>query len=149
MFPGTLYLSCAFPPKAKMKVFPGRLLVLVSSTLAWLSAHAKHNLQVTPEEMNMSSEELAKMVPGIEKLYRNGKIPGAVVVVNRAGKEVFRSTVAYPTQEEPIFRLFSMTKPITAALTLMLVEEGLLHLDDPLEKFLPGFEKVQVRPLHQ
>jgi len=42
-----------------------------------------------------------------------------------------------------------MTKPITAALTLMLVEEGLLHLDDPLEKFLPGFEKVQVRPLHQ
>jgi len=57
---------------------------------------------------------------------------------------VYNITVGYEQGSSPIFRLFSSSKPITSALTLMLMDEGLLDIDDPLYKFLPGFEKVGV-----
>lgn len=72
--------------------------------------------------------------------------PGAAVIVTQAGRPVFRKAygmanleLQVPVRPETVFRVGSVTKQFTAVAILMLMEEGLLALDDPLEKFLPGY----------
>ena len=79
----------------------------------------------------------------------SGAIPGALTLVWRRGEVVHlglsgfidleRKTVL---REDAIFRLYSMTKPITSVALLMLMEEGKIALDDPVHRFIPGFERL-------
>ena len=80
-----------------------------------------------------------------------GRIPGAVVLIQQHGKPVYvqsfgASDVAtgVPMSVDTIFRLYSMSKPITSVAAMMLVEDGKLALDDPLSKFIPSFADVKV-----
>src|SRR5579864_9231254 len=71
-----------------------------------------------------------------------GEIPGLVGLVSRRGDihvEVIgeQSLGGTPMARDSIFRIASMTKPVTAAATMILVEEGLLHLDEPVDRMLP------------
>ena len=79
-----------------------------------------------------------------------GAYPGAVAVVEHRGKPVFAGQWGYqdigrtrPMRQDSIFRIYSMTKPITSVAVLMLMEEGKLSLDDPLSRFLPAFAGQQ------
>ncbi|MEW6640146.1 MAG: serine hydrolase domain-containing protein [Pseudomonadota bacterium] len=80
-----------------------------------------------------------------------GKIPGAVVLIQRHGKPVYFKcfgvrdvTTRLPMTPDTIFRIFSMSKPITAVTAMMLIDQGKLRLDDQLAKYIPSFADVKV-----
>jgi CubicO group peptidase (beta-lactamase class C family) len=79
------------------------------------------------------------------------KIPGAIMMIQRNGETAYFSSfgVRDPGTKEPmtpntIFRIYSMSKPITTVAAMMLVKEGKLQLDDPLSKYIPAFARVKV-----
>lgn len=101
------------------------------------------------EARSFSQQGLARLGDYFRNEVANHKIPGAVVLVQQHGKPVFFETfgnrdVASPMTKDTIFRLYSMTKPITSVVAMMLVEEGALQLDDPLSKYIPEFSRTQV-----
>lgn len=79
----------------------------------------------------------------------SGKIPGVVALVQQHGKAVYAEAFgkrdgANPMTPDSIFRLYSMSKPVTSVAAMMLVEEGRLRLDDPVSKFIPTFADARV-----
>ena len=81
----------------------------------------------------------------------NGKIPGAILLIQQHGKPVYHEffgvrdvATKLPMTDDTIFRLYSMTKPITSVAAMMLIDEGKLKLDDPVAKYIPSFAKAKV-----
>src|SRR5712671_1811720 len=102
-----------------------------------------------PEQVGMSSQKLAKISQVLKKEADDGSFRGAVVMVARKGKLVYRDAVGMQTVSakmtpEAIFRIYSMTKPLVSVAAMMLVEDGTIQLTDPVSKYLPGFDKLQV-----
>jgi CubicO group peptidase (beta-lactamase class C family) len=104
-----------------------------------------------PDAVGLNAQKLDEIKPGLQKLVDDGKIAGAVALAARHGKVAFVTTVGYrdlaskaPMTEDSIFAIMSMTKPITCVAAMMLVEEGKLVLDDPVEKYLPEFKNLRV-----
>ena len=80
-----------------------------------------------------------------------GKIPGAVVLVQQHGKPVYSQSLGVrdvvtrtPMTADTIFRIYSMSKPITSVAAMMLVDDAKLSIDDPLSKYIPAFADVKV-----
>jgi CubicO group peptidase (beta-lactamase class C family) len=104
-----------------------------------------------PEAEGMSAERLRRISATLMAGVRDGKIPGAVLMVARHGRVVQFDAVGdlgpipgAPMERDAIFRIYSMSKPITSVAAMILVEEGRLKLEDPVEKYIPAFGKVQV-----
>lgn len=104
-----------------------------------------------PEDAGFSSERLRRIEPLIKSHIASKNLSGAVTLVARRGKvvhfEAYGSTdfeVDRPMRTDTLFRLASMTKPITAVAVLMLMEEGKLILSDPVSKFIPEFKNPKV-----
>jgi len=128
------------------------LAILFSAALV-TSAHAqvKDLPRAKPESVGMSSERLARIGETLRADVQAKKLPGAIVLVARAGKVVMFDAIgkldpagSTPMTRDAIFRIYSMTKPITTVTAMMLVEEGRLKLDDPVSKYIPSFAKMQV-----
>jgi CubicO group peptidase (beta-lactamase class C family) len=107
--------------------------------------------RVPPDEVGLKSSALDSVQTELEKLVTGNKIPGALVLVARHGKVAYVTTVGYrdlasktPVTEDTIFAIASMTKPITCVGAMMLIEEGKLSLDDPVEKYLPALKDLRV-----
>jgi len=105
----------------------------------------------TPEEVGMSSERLARISRMIQESVDANRISGGVSLVARHGKVVYLQAVGMadrearkPMQTDSMFRLCSMTKPITAAAVMILYEEGRFALSDPLSDYLPEFKHMKV-----
>src|SRR6185312_10169918 len=105
----------------------------------------------TPVEVGLSSEQLDELKPGLQKLVDGGKIPGAVALIARHGKIAYVTSVGYrdlvgktPMTVDTIFAIASMTKPVTCVAAMILVEQGKLGLDDPVEKYLPELKDLRV-----
>jgi CubicO group peptidase (beta-lactamase class C family) len=82
---------------------------------------------------------------------KKGELAGIVLLVARHGKVAHLSAIGYADtgshkamQEDSIFRLYSMTKPIAATALMLLYEEGRFQLDDPISKYIPAFSGVRV-----
>lgn len=80
-----------------------------------------------------------------------GHLPGAVLKVLHRGKLVHSGIQGFadvasrrPYAEDSIFRIYSMTKPIVSVALMMLVEEGRVQLDDPVERYIPGWKGLRV-----
>jgi CubicO group peptidase (beta-lactamase class C family) len=106
---------------------------------------------VRPESVGMSSERLARIRPALEKHIGEDKIAGAVTLVARRGQVVHQECVGLmdrendkPMQPDTIFRLYSMTKPITSVALMTLYEQGGFQLFDPVAKFVPTFQNLRV-----
>jgi len=102
-----------------------------------------------PEQVGMSSQKLARVSEVLKKEIADGSFRGAVVMVARKGKLIYHDAIGMQTattkmSEDSIFRIYSMTKPLVSVAAMMLVEDGKLQLTDPVGKFLPGFDKLQV-----
>ena len=104
-----------------------------------------------PEDVGLSSERLARMSKAIHAYVDAGRTPGVVTLIARHGKVVHLDaygkadlTSGRPTRADDIFRMYSMTKPITSVALLMLYEEGRFQLTDPLSRFYPAFGDVKV-----
>jgi CubicO group peptidase (beta-lactamase class C family) len=98
-----------------------------------------------------SAEGLAKVSDYIRNEVATGKIPGAILLIQQHGKPVYdenfgvRNIVTELSMSaDTIFRLYSMSKPITSVAAMMLVEDGKLALDEPLSKYIPAFADVKV-----
>ena len=104
-----------------------------------------------PEEVGLSAERLARIRPVLEAEVAEGRLPGAVVMIARRGRLAYSETVGFrdrqanaPMAPDAVFRLYSMTKPLTAVAATILMEEGRIGLADPVAKYLPGFDRLQV-----
>src|SRR6266700_2693422 len=105
----------------------------------------------TPEQVGMSVERLGRITSMLKKEIADGKLPGAVVMVARKGKIIYSDAIGFqdkgaemPMKLDSIFRIYSMTKPLVSVAAMMLVEDGVIELTDPVSKYLPGFDKLQV-----
>ena len=105
----------------------------------------------TPEQVGLSSERLQMLSDVLKADVAAGKIPGAVLLVARQGKVAWFEPVGKldtatgaPMQRDGIFRIYSMSKPVTTVAAMMLVEDGRLKLDDPISAYLPEFATMTV-----
>ena len=105
----------------------------------------------TPEALGMSTERLRRVHDVVRQQIEAGTISGAVTLVARDGRVVhfeahgLRDVEARaPMTKDTIFRIASMTKPITGVAVLMMVEQGKVRLDDPLSRFIPEFKNMTV-----
>ena len=106
---------------------------------------------VTPEEVGFSSEQLDKIESYFQGRVDRGEIAGIVTLVARKGKIAHLSAVGYqdvdrgiPMDTDTLFRVYSMTKPIVSTALMMLYQDGLFQLNDPLSKFIPEFSNLRV-----
>ena len=100
----------------------------------------------------MSSRRLGLIDDHIERNYIDtGKFTGSLVGIYRKGRLVHDSTMGLmdrerkkPVEWDTVFRIFSMTKPVTSVALMMLFEKGLIQLDDPAYRYIPSFRKLEV-----
>ena len=109
--------------------------------------------RATPDAVGLASQTLQEATAQLRQLVADHVIAGAVAGVARHGKLVYVEPVGLqdlatrvPMQERTLFRIYSMTKSVTAVAVMMLHEKGQVSLDDPVEKFLPEFAHVMVQP---
>ncbi len=107
--------------------------------------------RANPVSANFSPEKLARIGDYFGNEIAEGKIPGAVILVQQHGHPVYFKSFGLrdvatkiPMSPDTIFRLYSMSKPITSVAAMMLVEDGKLKLDDPLSKYIPAFADTKV-----
>jgi len=106
---------------------------------------------IQSERVGFSPQRLARVDRLLERYVQSGLLSGILGLVYRRGEVAYANAVGMreretnrPMTEDTIFRIYSMTKPITAVAALMLYEEGRFLLDDPLANYIPGFEDVRV-----
>jgi CubicO group peptidase (beta-lactamase class C family) len=107
-----------------------------------------------PEEVGMSSERLLRIDQMLERRIAAGEMAGAVALVARKGKLVHITAkgvmdleTKQPVTPATMFRIASMTKPVTSVAIMMMIEEGKVRLNDPVSRYIPEFrsQKVAVR----
>ena len=103
-------------------------------------------------ETGFSDERLARIPRFLQGAVEAGQLPGALTLIWRRGRVAHHSLVGatdigrgLPMREDAIFRLYSMTKPVTAVALLMLMEGGRVALDDPVARFIPGFANLKLQ----
>lgn len=107
--------------------------------------------EAKPESVGISSERLARIETNLARYIDRGELAGTVSIVARKGRVVHFEAQGMrdventkPMRTDTIFRIASMTKPITSVALMMLYEEGLFQLNDPVSKWLPEFEHMKV-----
>jgi CubicO group peptidase (beta-lactamase class C family) len=98
-----------------------------------------------------SSEGLERLGDYIRQEIAAGTMPGAVILIQQHGRPVYFESFGVrdvesrrPMTADTIFRIYSMSKPITSVAAMLLVEDGKLALDDPVAKYIPAFGSVKV-----
>jgi len=131
----------------KRLVITAAIATLLTSSYVW-SAELPH---VSAASVGFSSERLAQLSSVLQSGVDASEIPGYVALVARHGKIVFVDTRGKqdPNQdivmsEDSIFRIYSMTKPITSVAAMILVEDGKINLSDPVEMYLPELSELRV-----
>jgi CubicO group peptidase (beta-lactamase class C family) len=107
-----------------------------------------------PEEVGFSSERLQRINETVQRYIDSGQITGAVTVVSRKGRVAHFEAQGLmdlesktPMRRDAIFRMASMSKPVTGVAILMLMEDGKVRLTDPVSRFIPEFKNTQVAML--
>ncbi len=106
---------------------------------------------ITPEEAGFSARRLSRIGAVMQRYVDQNKLAGLITVVARRGKVVHLERfgmmdveAAKPMQFDTVFRIYSMTKPITSVALMMLYEDGHFQLHDPVSKFIPEFADIKV-----
>jgi CubicO group peptidase (beta-lactamase class C family) len=122
--------------------------VLVCS---WAAAMGQELPKARPETVGLSPERLGRISTLFQAEVDKGAIPGAVVLVARGGTLAYFEAFGYQNREkkiamrpDSIFRIASMTKPITSVAVMMLAEEGKIDLLAHVDRYLPEFKEVKV-----
>ena len=107
--------------------------------------------RAVPEDVGMSTSRLERIAPVMQGYVDNGRIPCALTMIAREGKLVHFEkfgmqdiAAAEPVEFDTIFRIYSMTKPITSIAVMMLYEEGHFQLGTPISEFVPFFKEMKV-----
>ncbi len=104
-----------------------------------------------PEHYGFSTQRLGRIRQVMQRFVDEGRIAGSLTLIARRGQVVHCECVGMrdiaagkPVEEDTLWRIYSMSKPITSAAVMMLVEEARLRLVDPISDFLPEFKDMQV-----
>jgi CubicO group peptidase (beta-lactamase class C family) len=134
---------------ARLKSIP-LLSALLFCTLA-VNLDAQDPQTVAPESVGLSSERLARIDKAMQEDIDQKKTGGIVILIARHGSIAYHKAFGMADiesgkkmQTDSLFRLYSMTKPVTSVALLSLYEEGKFQLNDPLEKYIPAFKGVKV-----
>ncbi len=107
--------------------------------------------EVAPEEVGLDPGRLARLDAYLDGFVANGRHKGSLLAITRGGRIAHVShrgqrdaEAGLPVEPDTIWRIYSMTKPITSVAAMMLYEEGALSLFDPVAKFIPSFEDLRV-----
>ena len=132
-----------------MKSIRGVMLLL--ALCAFVPASAQKSASDKPEAVGLSAERLQRINQLIERKIGEDRLVGAITLVARRGKVAHLAVAGKadveadkPLKADAIFRIYSMTKPVTTVAAMMLYEEGKYQLDDPVAMYLPEFKDVQV-----
>jgi CubicO group peptidase (beta-lactamase class C family) len=106
---------------------------------------------VKPEEVGLSSPRLARIGEHFQRYIDAGKVAGTLTLVARQGKVAYVEAQGHleierrrPVTQDSIFRIYSMTKPITSVGLMMLYEQGRFQLDDPVHRVIPSWRGLNV-----
>lgn len=131
-----------------------RILIVFAIALLSVPCHAQvDDLPVAlPDQVGMSSSKLEEIGDVVGNRIKENRMPGVVVMIARDGKVVFFESYGdrdkagqKPMEKDTIFRLYSMSKAVTSAAAMMLVDEGKLSLDEPASTYVPALAKVKVQ----
>jgi CubicO group peptidase (beta-lactamase class C family) len=127
------------------------LSVLVALLLVAAPSGQQPLRTVPPAAVDLAPEVLAEATALLEQFVADGKIAGGVAAIARRGQIGYMKAVGVqdlgtkaPMTERSLFRIYSMTKAVTAVAAMMLHDEGRFRLDDPVSKYLPEFADVRV-----
>jgi CubicO group peptidase (beta-lactamase class C family) len=126
--------------------------VALACACAGLSLHGAGSVTMAkPEDVGLSSERLMRVHEAVQRHIDGGSLSGAVTLVARHGKIAHLEAHGLmdveskkAMQKDGVFRLASMSKPITAVAVMMMVEEGKVRLNDPVSRFIPEFKSMKV-----
>jgi CubicO group peptidase (beta-lactamase class C family) len=125
--------------------------MLAVAVIGATGARAEGPTQIVNVPSGLSTERLQNLVNYIKADIAIGVIPGAVVTIWRHGELAYQQVLGErdPTTKSPmtadsIFRIYSMSKPITTVAAMMLIEEGRLALEEPVSKYIPQFANMKV-----
>lgn len=142
----------------EMVSWPFLLPVLLAGLLAGTSPSTPETapatsapLSISPEEVGLSGERLERITAAIRESVDGGRIAGGAALVARRGKIAYHTAVGMadreanqPLRTDSLFRIASMTKPVTSVAVMMLYEEGRFLLGQPVSDFLPEFKEMRV-----
>ena len=123
-----------------------------TTTLKNVNAASTHGLPTAiPEEVGVSTKRLKRIRSFLQGYHNSGEVSGFLTVVARRGKIVHFETIGMrdvennkPVEPDTIFRIYSMSKPITSVAVMMLYEEGHFQLGTPVSRFIPEFKNMKV-----
>jgi len=129
--------------------FKSLVVVILLLFLCTPSAFSKDTGKTGPEAVGMSTERLNRIDLVLSSAIKEQRIKGAVALVARNGRVAYQKAFGEmdegkPMRNDAIFRICSMTKPVTAAAVMMLWERGLFTLDDPIANYIPEFKDMKV-----
>ena len=108
-------------------------------------------VEIEPQDAGFDAHRLQRLDRHFARYVDDGRLPGWLIVVTRRGQIVHVSTygqrdveAGLPVELDTLFRIYSMTKPITSVAAMMLYEEGAFELKDPVSRFVPSFDDVRV-----
>lgn len=109
------------------------------------------NAKQDPQKAGFDAPRLGRITRYLSRLVEEGKIAGAAALVMRDCEVAYRGYIGFmdaeaktPITARTIYRIFSMSKPVTCAAAFSLWERGLFGLDDPLDSYIPAFRSAQV-----
>src|SRR5215470_11500922 len=107
--------------------------------------------EVDPAEVGLDAQRLHRIDRHFARYVDDGRLPGWLVAVSRRGRLAHVSwygsrdlEAGLPVEPDTLWRIYSMTKPVTSVAAMVLYEEGALELSDPVSKFIPAFAGVRV-----
>ena len=116
-----------------------------------LNRRGSVEVEVDAAEAGFDAARLTRIDRHFERYVEDGRLPGWLVLVSRGGKVVHLSVrglrdkeAQLPVEASTLFRIYSMTKPITSVAAMMLYEEGAFELSTPVSRFIPSFEAARV-----
>jgi CubicO group peptidase (beta-lactamase class C family) len=134
---------------AKLRVLSAAAVALFVSVLALRPA--AETAMAKPEDVGLSSERLARITEMMKRHIAAGEVSGGVTLVARHGRIAhFEATGVAdvdskaPMTKTSVFRIASMTKPVTGVAVMMMMEEGKLRITDPVSKYIPSFKDLKV-----
>ncbi|MCC7347630.1 MAG: beta-lactamase family protein [Variibacter sp.] len=104
-----------------------------------------------PEELGFSSTRLKRLTDAVRRDVEAGALPGAVMLIARNGRLAYHEAIGFrdrdakaPMATDTLFRIASLTKPVTSVALMTLVEEGLVHIEDAVGVYLPELQNLAV-----
>jgi CubicO group peptidase (beta-lactamase class C family) len=108
-------------------------------------------VEADPAEVGFAADRLRRLDDAFARYVDDGLLPGWLLTVSRHGKLAYVASYGHRDKEaglevtpDTLWRIYSMTKPVTSVAVMMLYEEGLLQLTDPVSRFIPSFRELRV-----